>query len=135
MHVGLENVVAEVILRVWFIPITCAYLQTLAYTARNDDIQVLAPAFKNPYSLQATLGVEQQWLGFVLGADYVSLRGRDLMSLVDINAPASNAKPNTRTVAQADLTRPTLPVAGGVRKIVQLGNEGESWYRALQVKD
>src|SRR6266849_3749452 len=43
MHVGLENVVAEVILRVWFIPITCTYLETLAYTARNDDIHVLAP--------------------------------------------------------------------------------------------
>src|SRR5882762_843090 len=43
MHVGLENVEAEVILRVWFIPITYAYLETLAYVARNGDIHVVAP--------------------------------------------------------------------------------------------
>src|SRR5712664_326853 len=43
MHVGLENVEAEVILRVWFIPITYAYLETLAYMACNGDIHVLAP--------------------------------------------------------------------------------------------
>src|SRR6266850_296403 len=43
MRVRLEDVEAEVILRVWFIPITSAYLELLAYTARNGDIHVLAP--------------------------------------------------------------------------------------------
>src|SRR5947209_4967951 len=43
MHVGLENVEAEVILRVWFIPITYAHVETLAYMARNGDIHVMAP--------------------------------------------------------------------------------------------
>lgn len=43
MRVGRENVEAKVILLVWFIPITYAYLETLAYMARNGDIQVLAP--------------------------------------------------------------------------------------------
>ena len=39
-----------------------------------------------------------------------TLNGRDLMSLVDTNAPASNLKPAQRTVAEAD-ARP-LPRAG-----------------------
>ena len=42
MRVGRENVEAEVILLVWFIPITHAYLELLADTARNGDIHVLA---------------------------------------------------------------------------------------------
>jgi len=62
------------------------------------------------------------------------LAGRDLMSLTDANAPASVAKPSPRTVAQADATRPLVPVAGGFRKIIMLGNVGRSWYRALQIK-
>lgn len=99
------------------------------------DIQRLAPEFRNPYSLQATAGVEHLLpRGLVLSADWVYLRGHDLMSLIDVNAPASLAKPSTRTVAQADATRPIAPTPGGVRKILELGNEGESWYRALQLK-
>jgi hypothetical protein len=56
------------------------------------------------------------------------------MSLVDTNAPASISKLSTRTVFQADLTRPTPPGPGGFRKIIALGNEGLSWYRALELK-
>jgi hypothetical protein len=70
----------------------------------------------------------------VVGTDFVYLRGFDLMSLVDTNAPASISKLTTRTVAQADLTRPVLPVPNGFRKIISLGNEGLSWYRAFEVK-
>jgi hypothetical protein len=43
MHVGLESVVAEIILRVWFKPITHACLDTLVNMARNVDIQVMPP--------------------------------------------------------------------------------------------
>jgi hypothetical protein len=64
----------------------------------------------------------------------VYLAGRDLMSIVDANAPASIAKPQTRTVEEADATRPLVPAPGGYRKVVTLGNEGRSWYRGLQVK-
>jgi hypothetical protein len=56
------------------------------------------------------------------------------MSIVDTNAPASISKLSTRSVAQADLTRPILPVSNGFRKIIELGNDGLSWYRALQIK-
>jgi outer membrane receptor protein involved in Fe transport len=98
------------------------------------DIQVVDPGFRNPHSVQGTIGAEHSLFGMVVGTDVVYLRGFDLMSLVDTNAPASIAKPSTRSVAQADLTRPILPVPNGFRKIVSLGNEGRSWYRALQLK-
>ena len=43
VHVGRHSVIAEVILRVRFIPITYAHLEILSYMARNGDIHVLAP--------------------------------------------------------------------------------------------
>ena len=98
------------------------------------DIQTVEQGFRNPYSFQATAGVQQLLFGTLVGADYIYLNGRDLMSLVDLNAPASIVKPAQRTVAAADATRPIVPVANGYRKIVALGNRGESWYHALQVK-
>ncbi len=42
MYVGLEDVEAEVILLIWFIPITHAHLEPLIYTARNGEIHVMA---------------------------------------------------------------------------------------------
>jgi hypothetical protein len=98
------------------------------------DIQRVDATFNNPYSLQATFGVERSFRHVTLSADYLYLNGRDLMSLIDINAPASNPKPNQRSVAEADATRPIPAVPGSFRNIVTLGNLGESWYRALQIK-
>lgn len=98
------------------------------------DIQVLDRNFRNPYSIQSTIGVERTIGGLTVAADYVYLNGRDLMSLVDANAPASVQKPVQRTVALADTTRPLQPLPGLFRNIVTLGNQGRSWYRALQVK-
>ena len=103
-------------------------------TAPPRDIQRVDESFSNPYSVQATLGVERIFGSLVVSADYISLTGRDLMSLVDVNAPASNQKPQQRTVAQADATRPLPVVPGTFRNIVTLGNLGRSWYHALQVK-
>ena len=98
------------------------------------DVRVIDPHFRNPYSMQATIGAEHSLFGMVVGTDFVYLRGFDLMSLVDINAPASISKFTTRTVAQADLTRPIVPVPNGFRKVIALGNEGLSWYRAFELK-
>lgn len=98
------------------------------------DVVILDPGFRNPSSLQATVGVEQAIDGFLVSLDYVYLHGRDLVSQVDTNAPASLAEGQTRTVAQADATRPVVPVPGGFRKVVALGNDGESWFHSLQVK-
>jgi hypothetical protein len=99
------------------------------------DIQRADPTFHNPYSIQATGGFEQTLFGnLVVAADYVYLNGRSLVSLTDANAPASNAKPAARSVADADRTRPLTPVPTGYRKIITLGNLGESWYHALQIR-
>lgn len=99
------------------------------------DIVRVGSTFKNPYSVQATAGVERSLPGgVVLGADYVYLRGRDLMSIVDANAPASNLPLVTRSVAAADATRPSVPMTNGYRKIITLGNLGESRYHGLQIK-
>jgi hypothetical protein len=98
------------------------------------DIHRVDATFTNPYSLQTTIGVERTLLhNVVVAADYVYLNGRDLMSLLDANAPASNAKPSVRSVAAADATRPLAGVSP-YRKIITLGNLGESWYHALQIK-
>jgi outer membrane receptor protein involved in Fe transport len=98
------------------------------------DIQRVDTSFRNPYSLQSTIGVERAFNAVTVSADYVYLNGRDLMSLVDTNAPASNPKPAQRSVAQADATRPLPAVPGSYRNIFTLGNLGRSWYHALQVK-
>lgn len=98
------------------------------------DIHQVASDFHNPYALQMTVGAERPLGPLTLSADYVFLDGRDLMSLVDANAPASNIKPAQRSTAEADATRPLRPVPGGVRNLWTLGNQGRSWYRALQVK-
>ncbi len=119
-----------------FFPMFPAVLSELpppaAYPPR--DIQVLDSNFRNPYSIQATAGIERAFHGLTLAADYIYLNGRDLMSLVDANAPASNIKPDQRSVAEADASRPIVPVPGGFRNVVMLGNLGRSWYHALQVK-
>jgi hypothetical protein len=98
------------------------------------DIQRVGETFTNPYSFQSTIGLERVMGTVTVSADYVRLNGRDLMSLVDVNAPASNQKPDQRTVAQADATRPIPAIPGSYRNIVTLGNLGRSWYHALQVK-
>jgi outer membrane receptor protein involved in Fe transport len=98
------------------------------------DIQLMSQAFRNPYSVQSTIGFERGIRALTLTADYVYLSGRDLMSLVDANAPASIQKPAQRGVAQADATRPITPLPGLFRSMVTLGNQGRSWYHALQLK-
>jgi len=98
------------------------------------DIHTVAADFRNPSALQSAIGVQRAFAGGVVTADYVYLHGRDLISIIDVNAPASLVKPATRSVAQADATRPIVPLPGTVRKVIRLGNEGESWYHALELK-
>lgn len=98
------------------------------------DLFRAGAAYRNPYSIQSALGVQQLLFGAVIGVDYVRLDGRDLTSLIDVNAPASNIKPAQRTVGDADATRPSVPLPGAYRKLITLGNKGRSWYQALQVK-
>ncbi|MBI2189431.1 MAG: TonB-dependent receptor [Acidobacteria bacterium] len=98
------------------------------------DVHRVDPAFRNPYAIQALIGLRQRLPAVAVTIDYVRLRGHDLMSLADANAPASNAKPAQRDLAAADATRPLTPAPGTVRGVITLGNLGRSWYDALQVK-
>jgi len=115
-------------------PVYPAVLTPSILAAVPRDVYVLDPSFRNPHSLQATVGTEQSIYGVLISADFVYLRGHDLMSRVDTNAPASFDGPGFRSVADADRTRPLVPAPGGFRKIVALGNEGDSWYRGLQIR-
>jgi hypothetical protein len=99
-----------------------------------SDIHRVDPRLRNPYSLQYAVGGEHPVWGAFVAVDWVRLEGRDLFSLLDANAPESVAKPAQRTVAAADATRPLVPAPGTYRKVIVLGNEGRSWYRALQMK-
>jgi hypothetical protein len=98
------------------------------------DVHRVDPRFRNPYAFQGMVGLQQRLADVVLTADYVRLIGRDLLSLVDANAPASNVKPAQRDLATADVTRPIVPEPGTYRNIITLGNLGRSWSQALQVK-
>jgi outer membrane receptor protein involved in Fe transport len=98
------------------------------------DVQRVEPGLRNPSSRQYAVGAERVVRGTALAVDWVWLDGRDLLSLVDANAPASITKPAQRSVAAADATRPLVPAPGTYRKVITLGNEGRSWYRAVQVK-
>ncbi|MFN7916373.1 MAG: TonB-dependent receptor [Vicinamibacterales bacterium] len=117
-------------------PLMPTFPNTLPASALSQvarDLYVVAPDFHNPYSVQGAVGVSGSLFGFDVAADYIYLSGHELMSVIDINAPAAS-KLDFRTVAQADATRPSVPRPGSYRKVLQLGNEGRSWYRGLQVK-
>lgn len=91
----------------------------------------------NPYTQQATLGMERElWRGWVLSADYVYAHTIGIDRNLDLNAPAPFARTaagQTRSAAQADATRPILPVPNGFRRIQATVNEGSSLYHGLQL--
>jgi carboxypeptidase family protein len=91
---------------------------------------------RNPRSQVESIGAEREFgRGFFVGADYVHQHWSDLVRTVDLNAPSvfDRATPGqVRTVAQADLTRPIVPVTGGVRNINTIMNLGVADYDGLQ---
>ena len=117
-------------------PVFPAVLPALSQSALAPprDVHLVDATLRNPYAIQSAIGVQRDLFGSVISVDLVHLRGRDLESLVDANAPASLHKPGQRTVEEADATRPLVPAPTTYRKIITLGNEGRSWYRALQIK-
>lgn len=92
----------------------------------------------NPRSQVMTIGAEREFMkGLFVGADFVHQRWTDLDRTVDLNAPAPfdrTAPGQVRTVAQANATRPILPVNGGVRQVNVLMNLGEADYNGLQTQ-
>jgi hypothetical protein len=94
--------------------------------------------FVNPRSQVTSIGAEREIVhGLFAGADYVHQHWTDLDRTVDLNAPAPFDRATTgqtRTVAAANVTRPILPVNGGVRSVNVLMNLGVADYDALQTQ-
>ena len=94
--------------------------------------------FLNPRSQVVSIGAERELMkGLFAGGDYVHQHWTDLDRTVDLNAPSlfdRSAPGQTRTVAAANLTRPILPVPGGVRAVNVLMNLGVADYDGLQTQ-
>jgi len=104
------------------------------------------PARKTPFSDQVTIGVARELRAdLALAVDYTYLRGRDLFRTVDLNGPAAfdTTTGATRTIAQADATRPygspsRVPgpfgiSEGGFKQIRAVVSEGNGWYHGLKL--
>jgi hypothetical protein len=89
----------------------------------------------NPKSQSMSIGAEGKFgAGFFVSADYVNQHWTDLQRTVDLNAPSAfdrTAPGQVRSVAAANLTRPILPVNGGVRAVNVLTNLGVSDYHGV----
>ena len=90
---------------------------------------------RSPRSQDATIGIEHELgKGLSVAADYTYQYWSDLVRTVDLNAPLEfdrTAPGQVQTVAAANLTRPILPVVGGVSQINTIMNLGYSYYNGL----
>jgi hypothetical protein len=90
----------------------------------------------NPRSQVVSIGAEHEFFkGLFVGGDYVHQHLSGIDRTVDLNAPTPfdrMAPGQVRTVAAANLTRPILPVNGGVRQVNVLTNLGVADYDGLQ---
>lgn len=98
------------------------------------NVQVFDPRLRSPWTEQVSVGhVWSVTADLAVAVDYVHSRGRNLIRRIDSNAPASVAPGTTRSVAEADLTRPIVPAAGGFRLIDQDQSSGHSTFDGLYV--
>jgi hypothetical protein len=92
----------------------------------------------NPRSQVVSIGGEREVVkGLFAGADYVHQHEHGIDRTVDLNAPAPfdrTAPGQVRSVADANATRPILPVNGGVRQVNVLTNLGVADYDGLQTQ-
>jgi len=96
------------------------------------NVQVFDPDLKSPWTEQVSVGhVWSATNDLAVAIDYVHSRGRNLIRRVDTNAPASVPPGVFRTVAEADMTRPVVPVAGGFRLMEQDQSSGHSTFDGL----
>jgi hypothetical protein len=115
------------------------YQQQFAkYGLDFDKLPNYPDELKNARSQVASIGAERELgRGFFIGSDFVHQHWSDLVRTVDLNAPSAfdrTAPGQTRTVAQANATRPILPVNGGVRQVNVLMNLGDADYNGLQTQ-
>ncbi len=92
----------------------------------------------NPRSQVFSIGAEREFFkGFFVGADFVRQHLTNIDRTIDLNAPtafARTAPGQTRSVANANLTRPIFPVTNGVRQVNVLLNYGVADYSGLQTQ-
>jgi hypothetical protein len=122
-----------------------------AYLSQFFDVSKLRfypDALLNPYTQQWNFGIQHEFIkNTVVSLDYLGQRALKFDRPVDLNAPA----PLVRTVpgqcrrmtagacnlsgsaADADATRPIIPVNNGYKRIVALVNAGAASYNGLKV--
>jgi carboxypeptidase family protein/TonB-dependent receptor-like protein len=109
--------------------------QFAKYGLNFDQLPNYPSQLVNPRSQATSIGAEREFLkGLFVGADYVKQHWTGLQRTVDLNAPSAfdrTAPGQVRSVAAANLTRPILPVNGGVRQVNVLTNLGVSDYDGL----
>jgi hypothetical protein len=127
-----------------------ATLQDRRASLTAPERQILNPfGYENPQSVQASLGYQQMLAaGWRIEGNVLYSRGRHLIRLVDVNAPAPYAgisaeeartltptqlQARVRSEAAADATRPSTPPPGGARSVLISDTGGRSDYRALTV--
>jgi len=113
------------------------YEQQFAKFGLNfDKLPNYPDELKNPRSQVFSIGAERElFKGFFIGGDYVHQHWDNLDRSVDLNAPSifdRTAPGQVRTVGAANLTRPILPVNGGVRQVNVIMNLGEADYDGFQ---
>lgn len=110
---------------------------TIGNSARKD-LYLPAEKLLNPYSLQYSLGIEQQITGgFLLSIDALHSHVLRQFRVNDINRPepfVRTAPGQVRTAVQADTTRPFTTYMGvPVRLIAVIENSSSSIYDALSL--
>ncbi|HEY0346800.1 MAG TPA: TonB-dependent receptor [Pyrinomonadaceae bacterium] len=113
------------------------YRAQFARFGLNFDLLPFYPdKLVNPRSQVVSIGAEREIAkGMFFGADFVHQHLSDINRTVDLNAPSifdRTAPGQVRTVAAANLTRPILPVNGGIRQVNVLMNLGKADYNGLQ---
>lgn len=110
--------------------------QFARYGLNFDRLPFYPDKLVNPRSQVFSIGAEREiFKGMFFGADFVHQNLTDINRTVDLNAPSEfdrTAPGQVRTVAAANLTRPILPVNGGVRQVNVLMNLGKADYNGLQ---
>jgi hypothetical protein len=104
------------------------------------SIQEISPTLENERAWTASFGVQRQVGARASVAVDANFNRGQKHGFLDSNAPATVPKEvlnaangaAVRTVAQADLTRPTLPLPNGFRRVEILTNEGRFWYQGVR---
>jgi hypothetical protein len=112
--------------------------QFAKYGLNFDRLSNYPDELVNPRSQVISIGAEREVVkGLFVGGDYVRQHLSGIDRTIDLNAPAPfdrTAPGQLRSVAAANLTRPILPVNGGVRQVNLLTNFGVADYNGLQTQ-